>query len=88
MPGEVTVKYSHYREKFPIVDGVLREAVVDEQYCLSYVFKGNFTFQLRLENDPTRTHLAKAGPTWKGLIDQQVYILEVDEDPEQLELER
>jgi hypothetical protein len=28
--GEVTVKYNHYKEKFPIVDGVLLEELINE----------------------------------------------------------
>ena len=36
--GLVTVKYNHYKEKFPIVDGILQEADIDEKYCLSFVF--------------------------------------------------
>ncbi len=28
--GTVTVKYNHYKDKFPIVDGVLQEADIDE----------------------------------------------------------
>lgn len=45
--GLVTVKYNHYKEKFPILDGVLREDCIDEQYCLSYAFKGSYQLLLR-----------------------------------------
>ena len=48
--GLVTVKYNHYKEKFPILDGVLREDCIDEQYCLSYAFKGSYQLLLREDN--------------------------------------
>jgi hypothetical protein len=60
------VKYSHYKEKFPVVDGVLMEKVVDEQYCLSYVFKGNFKFLLRKEGgDKSYLPRLEQGGGWK-----------------------
>jgi len=73
--GEVTVKYNHYKEKFPITDGVLLEELINEQYCLSYAFKGNY--QLNLREDvkcafedrryyPKHPTIAKA---WYGLED-------------------
>jgi hypothetical protein len=81
----VVVKYSHYKEKFPIEDGILKEKTIDDQYCLSYVFKGNFNFLLRMENDPDRKYLPKLsiGGAWYGVEDGKTYILEVDEDPVQ-----
>lgn len=79
--GEVTVRYSHYKDKFSILDGVLMEQAVDQQYCLSFVFKGNYQFQLRLESDKQH-YLSKAGGGWVGLQDGKVYVIEVDEDPE------
>ena len=45
--GLVTVKYNHYKEKFPIIDGVLQEADIDEQYYFSGVFKGNYQLLIR-----------------------------------------
>ncbi len=36
--GLVTVKYNHYKEKFPIIDGVLQESEIDDKYCFSAVF--------------------------------------------------
>jgi len=49
--GLVTVKYNHYKEKFPILDGVLQESDIDEQYCFSAVFKGNYQLLIREEKD-------------------------------------
>ncbi len=54
--GMVTVKYNHYKEKFHIVDGVLMEADIDEQYCLSFVFKGDYHLHIREEKDPEKRY--------------------------------
>ena len=55
--GEVTVRYNHYKSKFPILDGVLKEADIDEEYCLSHVYKGNIQMLIREEKDPERRYL-------------------------------
>lgn len=40
--GEVVVRYSHYRAKFRVHNGVLKWQDIDEEYAISFVFKGNF----------------------------------------------
>ena len=84
--GEVTVKYNHYKEKFPIVDGVLLEELINEQYCLSYAFKGDYQMHLREDVKcafEDRVYIPKH-PTidkaWAGLEDKKIYIVEVEED--------
>lgn len=47
MEGSARVLYNHYRTVFPTVDGVLSAAVIDEKYCFSYVFRGNFQLHLK-----------------------------------------
>lgn len=44
--GTVKVRFNHYNKSFPIHNGVLKWADVDEDYCLSFVYKGNFTRNL------------------------------------------
>ena len=47
--GKVVVRYNHYDKAFDVVDGKLNWEHVDDQYCISFVFKGNWTsysFQL------------------------------------------
>ncbi|TNV76308.1 hypothetical protein FGO68_gene14561 [Halteria grandinella] len=87
---EVMVKYNHYKGMFPVLDGVLREDSIDEEYCLSFVFKGNYALQIREEKDPERKYLAKAengDKAWVNVQEGKVYVLEVDEDAE-VEAER
>jgi len=44
--GAVRVRYSHYNKEFPIKDGVLEFADIDDQYCISFAFKGEWTASL------------------------------------------
>ena len=45
----VTIKYSHYTQPFAISSsGALDFRTVDEVYCLSHVFKGDFNIRLRV----------------------------------------
>ena len=83
--GLVTVKYNHYKEKFPIVDGVLQEADIDEQYYFSGVFKGNYQLLIRQEKDISRKYFPKlpdGSKAWMGLEDGGIYIVEIEEDNE------
>lgn len=50
--GSVTVRYNHYKNAFPTVDGVLLFSAVDEEFCISFVFKGNFKISLRPNEAP------------------------------------
>ncbi len=80
------IKYSHYKDYFCIVDGVLREDVVKEQYCLSTIFKGDYRLKLRLDKDPDKKYITQPEKgAWYGLESGKVYILEIDED--QIEIE-
>jgi len=44
--GEVKVRYSHYCKPFKVVDGVLQFRAIDEEYCISFVYKGAFVAYL------------------------------------------
>lgn len=41
------MRYNHYNEEFDVVDGKLDFEEVDEKYCISFVFKGNWKARLR-----------------------------------------
>lgn len=43
----ITIKYSHYKDKFEAVDDYLSFPQIDEKYCISFVFKGNFVPKLK-----------------------------------------
>ena len=38
--------FNHYKKKFPIINGVLKWSDIDDEYCLSFVYKGNFRREL------------------------------------------
>ena len=78
--GSVVVKYNHYKEQFQIVDGVLKEDDILEQYCLSYAFSGDFQINLRVEKDKERTYLPKLGKVWHEIEDGVIYIIDIEED--------
>ena len=47
----MTVKYNHYKEKFGIINGVLKEEDISEEYSFNYAFRGNYKMLLREEKD-------------------------------------
>lgn len=47
MFGKVQLLYNHYKDWFDIVDGSITYEGIDEKYCFSYVFKGNFSIKLK-----------------------------------------
>mmetsp|Transcript_29465 Transcript_29465/g.50891 ORF Transcript_29465/g.50891 Transcript_29465/m.50891 type:complete len:285 (+) Transcript_29465:174-1028(+) len=88
--AHVTVKYSHYNKKFFAPNGKLPWASIDEEYCISFVFKGDFKVTLvddvlgtaagALENG--RGKLSKdSDGCFHGVEDTHRYLLSVDEDP-------
>eukprot|EP00048_Salpingoeca_helianthica_P018682 m.242792 g.242792 ORF g.242792 m.242792 type:complete len:262 (-) comp26228_c0_seq1:19-804(-) len=73
------VTYSHYKTAFPTRGGRMRWADIDEQYSISFVFKGNFTTTL-VGPDATR-HPRDAEGNFEGLREGATYALEVEADP-------
>ncbi|CAD8131446.1 unnamed protein product [Paramecium pentaurelia] len=84
--GEVTVKYSHYNEKFPIKDGQLLAKAIDEKYCLSFVFQGQYKLILKSEDKKKIFEFSRGG--WDGCENGKTYYVEVEEDPIQEEWDR
>ena len=88
--GTVVVKYNHYDDSFPIVDGVLRFDDVDEKYCFSFAFPGKYQLHLfdnavhpsnrTAENRLPEDQVAKIFP---NLVDGATYFVEVEEDIEE-----
>lgn len=50
--GEVYVRFNHNNKPFKIHNTVLKWEDVDEQYCLSFVYRGNFKRDLRYHKNP------------------------------------
>ena len=78
--GSNVVTYSHYKDSFCTRNEKMAWADIDEKYCLSFVFKGNFKTTL-VASDGTRVVRNEEG-FFDGLCDGVVYALEVEADPE------
>lgn len=79
-PSSVMVKYNHYNQIFPLSrKGELDWEVVDEQYCISFVFKGAFGKKLRHVAEGNLVEHDEHGH-FCGLIDGAQYELVVTED--------
>ena len=95
--GSVIIRYNHYKESFPIVDGVLEAKLVDEAYALSFVFKGRCKVHLAHFEDEEMAALPESTPDgvfgkdeedgrtlagqWMTLEDGKAYRLVLEEDP-------
>lgn len=77
--GKTKVRYNHYNQDFPLLDHKLKWDVVDEEYCISFVFKGNFTTKVVA---PDGTELRQVNGEFSDLEHDSQYTLVVEEDPE------
>ncbi|CBJ48674.1 conserved unknown protein [Ectocarpus siliculosus] len=96
--GEVTLMYEMYDEKFPIKDGSISAAEIDETYCLSFVMP-NCTLHLgplgpadryARENEGELVPYLEENPsgTFHGLEDGEVYWVYVSRDDEEEKQDR
>ena len=83
--GHVKILYNHYNQIFPIRDGVLDMQVVDEKYCFSFVFKGNYTFTLESSSNPDDpvVYSKESRTCFVDLEDGKTYRVSVNADPEE-----
>lgn len=49
--GRVMVRYNHYDKSYEVVDGKLNWEDVDDEYAISFVFKGNWACHLSCEGE-------------------------------------
>jgi hypothetical protein len=77
--GEVMVRYNHYKKTFKIAEGVLDWNDVNEEYALSFVFKG--AFGRTVVNMQTEQPVVQEGNRYKGLKLGVEYRLDIEEDP-------
>ena len=62
--GLVRIRFNHYNKSFPIHNSVLQWADVDNEYCISFVYRGNFQRNLLF---------ISGNDTNKIIIDQSKY---------------
>ncbi|CAN0174000.1 unnamed protein product [Ectocarpus sp. 12 AP-2014] len=96
--GEVALMYEMYDEKFPIKDGCISAAEIDETYCLSFVMP-NCTLHLgplgpadryARENEGKLVPYLEENPSgiFHGLEDGEVYWVYVSRDEEEEKQDR
>ena len=77
--GRAVVAYNHYKGEFKIDDdGAMAWADIDEEYCISFVFTGDFSVAL-VTDQGEAIHMADG--KFAGLADGSRYTLQVKEDP-------
>ncbi|CAM9509995.1 unnamed protein product [Scytosiphon promiscuus] len=96
--GEVTLIYEMYNEKFPIKNGRLSSADIDETYCLSFVMPNCMLHlgplspsdRYAQENGGTPVPYVKEEPpgNFLGLVDGGVYWVYVSRDDEEEKQDR
>lgn len=83
--AKVRINYNHYNNVFPISEkGIISWEEIDEEYCISFVFQGEY--KARLENADGKIISLVAGEDgskrFEGLAESSSYVLIIDEDEE------
>jgi hypothetical protein len=91
--GSVKIRFNHYNKSFPLHYSVVRWSDVDEEYCLSFVYRGDFKRYLVFNNgvQENKHSMDDSGRLYAvhdescsyfiDLHDKDEYTLEVVEDP-------
>ena len=87
MRSQILIRYSHYNKTFEARNGIVRWSDIDEEYAISFVFKGDFKRHIRDErrNDFQAIEVKIGGNTsadyFMGLESiKESYILKIEED--------
>lgn len=91
--GEVTIRYNHYKKKFPIIRGSTTSEVIDAEYYLSFAFPkskihitlygpSDFSFEDQgLSSRPIL--MERPEGTYWGLDPEKEYWVDIEEDSEE-----
>jgi hypothetical protein len=82
--GSVKVKFNHYNKSFPLHNGVVKWSDIDEEYAISFVYRGNFGRNLQIVSDAGEHQYATSDDGnnyFIDLVDKAELRLEVTEDP-------
>lgn len=86
--GTATIRFNHYNKAFPVHNGVLKWQDVDDEYCLSFVYRGNFKRDIVPEEMYDPSHMLdnavrrdSIGLYFLGVVSGTQYRLLVEEDP-------
>ena len=72
--GSAVVIYNIYKKAFPTLNGVMKAADIDDQYCISFVFEGAFKMHLK---DPDGNNVEESADAseFYGVEDDKKYTL-------------
>lgn len=84
--GKVNIKFNHYNKSFPIYNGILKWKDIDDEYCFSFVYRGNYTRNIYFKIDHEfnyKEYIKKEefSDYFIGLVRNEQYYVEVIEDP-------
>ena len=51
--GFIRIKFNHYNKEFPIKNSVLKWSDVDEIYCFSFIYRGNYRRDIQIIHNST-----------------------------------
>ena len=60
--SDIVLAYSHYKTAFPCRNGVVRWPAIDEEYAISFIFKGDFAKRIRAYPTGVTTANAEQAP--------------------------
>ena len=77
--GKAIVKYSHYTDNFQVINGKILMEEIDEKYCISIVFLGDY--KLHLKNNKKEFLSEDLGKKcFINCKNGEIYDLEIEED--------
>jgi hypothetical protein len=84
--GHAKVKFSHYNKSFPVHNGIIKWADIDEEYCISFAYRGNYGRILHplatVEGEHSESIIGdESGSYFLHAMNKGEYRLEVVEDP-------
>ena len=80
----VTVRFSHYKKKFNLSNGVLQWIDIDQEYCISFVYRGAYKRLLYVNSGSERLYVTRRDDDDNYFLDldpEVEYYLDIVEDP-------
>lgn len=87
------MRFNHYKDSFPTLDGALKAADIAERYSFSFAYKGNYKLHLfrYADNTPVthrRSHgLVHLDDEFLDCVDVDEYRVEIEEDEDEVKRE-
>lgn len=79
--GYVNIRFNHYNKTFRVYNGVLKWSDVDNEYCFSFIYRGNYNRDLFFEANKVPCRKDDNSLYFIDMVPNQQYYLRVEEDP-------